>query len=111
LHAKDLVLRRMALDIYRGGSCPYPCEAGRVAGVLMPEGDVYPCELWADKIGNVRESGYDFPAVWSSERARAARAEIVSTHCSCYHQCFLSNTIFWNPRAWPAMLSEWARMR
>jgi len=110
LHAKDLVLRRMALDIYRGGSCPYPCEAGRVAGVLMPEGDVYPCELWADKIGNVREADYNFPAVWNSPAAVKARSEIVSSRCSCYHQCFLSNTIFWNPRAWPGMAREWIKL-
>ena len=111
LHAKDLVLRRMALDIYRGGSCPYPCEAGRVAGVLMPEGDVYPCELWEKPVGNVRESNYDFPAVWNSERAKKAREEIISSRCSCYHQCFLSNTLFWNRRAWPAMLREWKKIK
>ncbi len=111
LHAKDVILRRMALDIYRSGSYHLPCEAGRVAGVLLPEGEVFPCELWPEPIGSVRESGYDFPALWNSEKARAIRGEILSSRCSCYHQCFLSNTIFFNLRSWPSILWEYARIQ
>ncbi|MFO8058747.1 MAG: radical SAM protein [bacterium] len=110
LHAKDIVLHRMALDIYCHGTYHLPCEAGRVAGVLLPEGDVYPCELWEEPMGNVRESGHDLPAVWTSERARRIRREILESRCTCYHQCFLSNTIFWNPAAWPGIMKEWAKV-
>jgi MoaA/NifB/PqqE/SkfB family radical SAM enzyme len=106
LHAKDVMLRRMALDIYRNDTYKLPCAAGRIAGVLMPEGEVYPCELWKEPIGNVRESGYDLSAVWTSEPARAARREIIDSKCTCYHQCFLSNTIFFNLGAWPGMIRE-----
>jgi radical SAM protein with 4Fe4S-binding SPASM domain len=110
LHAKDLILRRMALDIYQHDTWHLPCQAGRVAGVLMPEGDVYPCELWNRPIGNVRESGLSLPAVWTSEKARDARREIISSNCTCYHQCFLSNSIFFNLRSWPGIFKEWARI-
>ena len=110
LHAKDVVLRRMALDIYQNDTYHLPCQAGRVAGVLMPEGDVYPCELWSEPIGNLRENGYDMPAVWTSERAKKARQEILSSRCTCYHQCFLSNTIFFNPKAWPGIVREWVKI-
>jgi len=109
LHAKDVVLRRSALDIYKGGGYDLPCEAGRVAGVLLPEGDVYPCELWNEPAGNVREADYDMKKVWNSEKGRAIRREIVESECSCYHQCFLSNTIFWNVKSWPAILKELTR--
>jgi radical SAM protein with 4Fe4S-binding SPASM domain len=111
LHAKDLVLRRMALDIYRKETCDLPCAAGRIAGVLMPEGDVYPCELWHEPIGNVRESGLSMPAVWTSEKAQKARSQILDTRCACFHQCFLSNTIFFNLKAWPGIVKEWAKIR
>jgi len=110
LHAKDIVLRRMALDIFKRGTYHLPCEAGRVAGVLMPEGDVYPCELWDEPVGNVRESDYSLPAVWTSAKAREHRARILDTRCSCYHQCFLSNSIFFNLKAWPGMVKEWVRL-
>lgn len=110
LHAKDVVLRRAALDIYKSGAYRFPCEAGRVAGVIMPEGGVYPCELWEGPVGNLREAAYDMRAVWNSDKARETRREIVGTGCACYHQCFLSNTIFFNARAWPSILRERARM-
>ncbi len=110
LHAKDIVLHRMALDIYRTSSYHLPCQAGRVAGVLYPEGDVYPCELWDGPLGNVRENGYDLPSIWTSERAARIRREILEGRCTCYHQCFLSNTIFWNLAAWPAIVREWAKV-
>ncbi len=110
LHAKDIVLRRMALDIFQNDTYSLPCAAGRIAGVLMPEGDVYPCELWDQSSGNVRDHDYSLPAVWTSEKARQAREQIISSRCVCYHQCFLSNTIFWNLKSWPAMIKEWVKI-
>ncbi len=111
LHAKDVMLRRMALDIFEHGTFHLPCQAGRVAGVLMPEGELYPCELWKDSMGNVREAGYSVPALWTGEKADEIRRQIIESRCTCFHQCFLSNTIFWNPRAWPKMLREWAGIK
>lgn len=110
LHAKDIILRRMALDIHRTGEYRVPCQAGRVAGVIMPEGQVYPCELWDRPAGDLRQAGYDMTAVWNSDEARRIRREIVESACTCYHQCFLSNSIFWNPGCWPKMLAETARI-
>ena len=110
LHAKDIILRRMAIEVYHTGVCDLPCQAGRVAGVLMPDGAVYPCELWDEPIGNVRESNYSLPAVWTSELARQTRGEIIATRCACFHQCFLSNTIFFNLRCWPALIREWMKI-
>lgn len=109
-HAKDIILRRMALDIFLHNSYHLPCEAGRVAGVLMPEGDVFACELWEEALGNVREAAYSLPAVWGSDKAKEVRGQILSSKCTCYHQCFLSNTIFWNLKSWPGIVREWARI-
>ena len=74
----------MALDIFLHNSYHLPCEAGRVAGVLMPEGDVFPCELWHEPIGNVRQSSYSLPQIWQSEKAKTVRREILSSKCTCY---------------------------
>lgn len=110
LHAKDIILRRMALDIYQNDTFHLPCQAGRVAGVIMPEGRLYPCELWPEPIGSLREAGYDLPALWRSEQAKKIRRRIVDSRCTCYHQCFLSNSIFWNLKSWPGIMREWARI-
>lgn len=107
LSAKDIILRRLALEIFQNHSFHFPCAAGRIAGVLMPEGEVFPCELWTESLGNVRAHNYSIPAIWSSEKARAIRREIIASKCTCYHQCFLSNSIFFNLREWPGLLKEW----
>ena len=111
LHAKDIILRQTASDIYKNNTYYLPCQAGRTIGVLMPEGDVYSCELWKKPIGNLREFDYDFPSLWKSENALKIRDEILTTQCTCYHQCFLSNTLFWNLKSWPRLLVEWTRIK
>lgn len=74
------------------------CTAGRLAAVIYPDGDVYPCELLEDpayKLGNLRENGCDFRALWSSAKAHETAKWIVETKCFCTHECFMSlNTMF-----------------
>ena len=111
LHAKDILLRRMALDIYRDGEHRLPCTAGALAGVIQPEGELFPCELLKESFGNLRDHGYDVPALWNSERGREIRRRISETRCTCYHQCFLSPSLFFSPRLAPALLREWLRIR
>jgi len=60
------------------------CQAGEHTAVLEANGTVRLCEL-LDPVGNVKDHGYDWNAVWDSERARAQRAEILTRSCSCTH--------------------------
>ena len=66
-------------------------------GVIFPEGQVYPCELWSEPIGNLRDFDYDLKKLWRSEKAKQIRGEIVDRDCKCYHQCFLSPSLFFDP--------------
>jgi hypothetical protein len=63
------------------------------------------------KLGNLRENGYDFPAIWRSERAREVRKQILETKCYCIHQCFLSNNILFNPRMLPKFLAAYLGLK
>ena len=62
-----------------------PCFAAYASCQISPTGDVWPCcILGYDKpLGNLRESGYDFRAVWSSRQADEIRAFIRKNECSC----------------------------
>jgi MoaA/NifB/PqqE/SkfB family radical SAM enzyme len=111
LHAKDILLRRLALDIYRDGHHRLPCTAGQLAGVIQPEGELMPCELLPEPFGNLREHGYDVPALWNSPRGREIRQKIAETKCTCYHQCFLSPSLFFNARQLPALFREWRQIK
>jgi radical SAM protein with 4Fe4S-binding SPASM domain len=101
LNVKDILLRRLIIKTVKENRYQMPCTAGALTGVIQTEGDVYPCEMLDTKIGNLRENGYDFPAIWLSPRAREIRKQILETKCFCIHQCFLSNNILFNPRMLP----------
>jgi radical SAM protein with 4Fe4S-binding SPASM domain len=111
LHAKDIILRRVSAEIFRTREFKIPCTAGRLAGVIYPEGDLYPCELLPEKIGNLREENYNVSELWKSKRAEEIRNKISDTRCTCYHQCFLSPSIFFNPLMWPRLAREWLRIK
>jgi radical SAM protein with 4Fe4S-binding SPASM domain len=73
------------------------CYASRLAAVIYPNGDVYPCELLgADmKLGNLRDYGMDFARIWFSERNRRIAEWIVKSRCFCTHECNVAaNTTF-----------------
>jgi radical SAM protein with 4Fe4S-binding SPASM domain len=104
LNVKDILLRRQIIKTVKENRYQIPCTAGALTGVLQTEGDVYPCEMLNTKIGNVRENGYDFAAIWTSPKAKEIRKQILETKCFCIHQCFLSNNILFNPSVMPKFL-------
>jgi MoaA/NifB/PqqE/SkfB family radical SAM enzyme len=111
LNTKDILLRRLILKTVRENRFQLPCTAGCLTGVIQTEGDVYPCELLDSSIGNLRECGYDFPALWQGEKARAIRKTIRDTKCYCIHQCFLSNNILFNPRMVPKFILTYLNLK
>ena len=73
------------------------CYASKIAGVLYPNGDVYPCEMLGEdkKIGNIRDFDMNFEKLWTSERNKEIADWIVDTKCFCTHECNVHcNTAF-----------------
>jgi MoaA/NifB/PqqE/SkfB family radical SAM enzyme len=112
VNAKRIVRHRLIARIVREKRCLLPCRAGSLGAALFANGDVYPCELRTDmKLGNVRECGYDFTAIWTGEKAREARKRILREKCFCTYECFLTLNIMFNPRFWPELLRQWLRIK
>jgi MoaA/NifB/PqqE/SkfB family radical SAM enzyme len=59
------------------------CYAGRASAHLAPDGHVWGCCVRAESVGNVRDHGYDFRAVWRSRKADAFRASVKAHACYC----------------------------
>jgi len=95
--AQDLVQRRLIYETVRQGRRLLPCYAGRIGAVMNEIGDIFPCEILSDSMGNVRDSGYDFPKVFFSEQADRVRAKINKTKCYCSHECYFVTNILFNP--------------
>jgi MoaA/NifB/PqqE/SkfB family radical SAM enzyme len=109
--ARELIGRRLQLKVFREERYQIPCYAANLMGVIKSNGDVVACELRDDKLGNVREFDYDFPRLWRSPRAREISQDIRENRCFCTHECFMSTNILFNPRLYPRLLGEAARLR
>jgi MoaA/NifB/PqqE/SkfB family radical SAM enzyme len=60
-----------------------PCYAGIVSAQISPQGDVWPCCVRADSMGNLRENDYDFRKIWQSPEAKKIRNSIRRKDCHC----------------------------
>jgi MoaA/NifB/PqqE/SkfB family radical SAM enzyme len=112
INAKRIVRHQLIAKIVRTNEYQIPCYAGNLGGAMFANGDVYPCELLIDrKLGNVRDAGYDFRAIWASPEAEASRRFIRESKCFCTYECFLTINILFNPRMMPAVLKEWSSLK
>ena len=62
-----------------------PSNAGDVCGLGVDpaNGDVWGCCTKAKPLGNLRQNGFDFDAIWRSQDARSERADIKAGKCAC----------------------------
>jgi MoaA/NifB/PqqE/SkfB family radical SAM enzyme len=60
-----------------------PCYAGWASAHIYGDGTVWPCCVRADKLGNLREHGYDFRRIWFGEKIKEVRRSIKAKECHC----------------------------
>ncbi len=87
----------MVVKTYEDQGFQTVCYASQIAGVIYPQGDVYPCEMLdKDKmIGNIRDFDMDFRKLWMSQRNKEIADWIVDSKCYCTHECNVHcNTAF-----------------
>ncbi len=77
-----------------------PCMAGVMSAQISPDGEVWPCCIRADSMGNLRDHNYDFKAVWNSAAAKKIRTSIRNKECYCP----LANASYTNMLASPTTL-------
>jgi MoaA/NifB/PqqE/SkfB family radical SAM enzyme len=70
----------------RPGARVQACSAGEDSMFIDPYGDVYPCIIMGDRLGNIRESTLE--GIWSSTEAMKARTKIKEGECpGCWVEC------------------------
>ncbi|MCX6349733.1 MAG: SPASM domain-containing protein [Candidatus Aureabacteria bacterium] len=112
INAKRIIRHRIIARVIRENRMILPCFGGTLGAALFANGDVLPCELHADlKMGNLREAGYDFKKIWFGPEAGKARRAIHDNKCFCTYECFLTLNILFNPRMYPLILLEYARIK
>lgn len=109
--AQDIVQRRIIHKTIAENKQQVPCYAGRLNLVLTESGDVYPCESFDMKMGNVRDSGYDMNNILKSNEARDIIGSIYSKKCYCTHECYIMTNILFNPIMYPELLREYMKLK
>jgi MoaA/NifB/PqqE/SkfB family radical SAM enzyme len=109
--AKNLVMREQIEKAFESGRFISTCYAGEVFLVLEANGNVRPCEVLPDVMGNVRAADYDLGAVWRSATARRTRRFIVDSNCHCTYECAWSLNTLVDGRYYPRLLANLVRLR
>ena len=108
--ASKMIMREVVYNTAKTQAFQLPCFAGILNCVLWYNGDVYPCEMLDKKMGNLRDSGYDFKKVWDSPQARQVRNFIRQSRCFCTEECNINMNILFNPLNLPRLLGNVARI-
>jgi MoaA/NifB/PqqE/SkfB family radical SAM enzyme len=79
------------------GKSPLPCSALSTSCFIDAYWNLYPCSIWSEKVGNLRDSQFDLAALWASDRRKQLREDVVSENCShCWTPCEAYPTILGN---------------
>lgn len=111
VNAVRIVRQGVIDELVRTDKQQLPCYAGKLGGVLLSDGDLYPCELLDMKIGNLRDVDYDFRKLWFSERNKEIQEHIVKTQCHCTYECFLTLSVFFTPSSFAQVLREYLAIK
>lgn len=108
--AQDILQRKLIFDTFSQNKQLIPCYAGRLNLVVTETGDVYPCESFDKKMGNVRESDHNMKKIINSDEAKKIIDSIKKNKCYCTHECYMMTNILFNPMMYPALLREYMQL-
>jgi radical SAM protein with 4Fe4S-binding SPASM domain len=74
------------------------CVAGKIFGVIKPDGSVYPCEILDKSIGNLHDYDFNLKTLWKTYEANNIRNWIKETKCNCHWECIYSYNILSNKK-------------
>jgi radical SAM protein with 4Fe4S-binding SPASM domain len=108
--AQDILQRHFIYETETERKKLMNCYAGRLNLVLTEAGDLYPCESFSLKMGNVRDNGYDIKRMLKSAQAKKIIASIHDKGCYCSHECYLMTNILFNPRMYTRLMKVYRQL-
>jgi len=96
------------INYVNGGKRLLPCAMGEDIFLCEPWGDIKPCNVLDETMGNIKEA--DFSTIWNSERAREVRKKARN----CGFQCWMIGSVspaikkdIWTPIKW-ILKNKWS---
>jgi MoaA/NifB/PqqE/SkfB family radical SAM enzyme len=82
---------------YQAHKSPLPCAALASSCFIDPYWGLYPCSIWNESLGNLRERDFDLLNLWESNRTKDVRTAVVDQQCPhCWTPCEAYPTILGN---------------
>jgi MoaA/NifB/PqqE/SkfB family radical SAM enzyme len=79
------------------GRTPMRCHALRSSCFIDPWGDVFPCTIYAVKLGSLRDCDFDLASLWRQDRTATLQREIWNGDCPhCWTPCEAYQSIMGN---------------
>ncbi len=107
--ARDRLMYQHIEASGRGSATHRPCTAGSLSAVIFEDGEVHPCELLGESMGNLAASDWDLGRLWSASRAQELRRQIRETRCECTWECAQADNVLFHPPSWPRLALETLR--
>jgi radical SAM protein with 4Fe4S-binding SPASM domain len=108
--AQDIIQRRLIHETMLQNRQLIQCYAGRLNIVITETGNIFPCESFSMRLGNIRESDYDIERVLKSGDAQKVISTIKKKSCFCTHECYMMTNILFNPIMYPALIKEYLQI-
>jgi MoaA/NifB/PqqE/SkfB family radical SAM enzyme len=84
----EFLYQQKAKEYLATGATPLDCSALMSSCYLSENGTVYPCLIWDEPLGNIRETGYSLEPILRSPQAAELRRKILAKNCpNCWTPC------------------------
>jgi radical SAM protein with 4Fe4S-binding SPASM domain len=81
-----------------------PCTAGRKLLIIQETGEVYPCEILKESMGNLRDYDFDMKQLLSTPANQELLEKIERSKCRCTFECALAANVIWGKSAYLKLL-------
>lgn len=93
-----MMYHRLAIRFLQTQQTPVPCQALMNSVYLSEHGEVFPCVVWSQSVGSLRDVDFDLKAIWASNRRNELRHQIVSKNCqNCWTPCEAYHSLLTSP--------------
>ena len=88
---------QIGIQYLQHGKTPLPCNIMDLSCFVDPWGNVFPCIIFNENVGNLRDVNYDLGKILQSEKTRMTKEKTEKLQCpNCWtpceaHQLILSN--------------------
>ncbi|MEF9475987.1 MAG: radical SAM protein [Candidatus Mariimomonas ferrooxydans] len=101
-----ILTRKDVLKTLQSKDRIYECYAGQKMIVMDSFGNVFPCEMLDEKLGNLRNYGYDLKKILKLNNTRSVLKYIKDRKCNCTWECAIQDSLVYNYNKYPYILKR-----